>query len=373
MMAIPQPTRRLVATALLPLLLSACAGFAPKRLYDDQIGYSGSLSDSQKAQTLLNAVRIRYGDSPVFLNTTQVISGYSLQRSLSGTLSILPGNNPANTIAGSPGMTMTQSPTFTFQPVTGAALAQSVIQPLSPAELLPLSLSGTPIDVLFRLAVQSVNGLQNSSMLDTANRTGSPGFAHLLVNLRRLQIAGLLHFRLGRTESGGDPTKVEDGAKSAKAPANLIISLPDSDDPELQQVVVTTRKMLGLSATRTEAEVVYGSGSPSPGTVSILTRPILGVLGQIASEIEVSPQDVAEHRTIPTVDDTAILSRPTIIIHNGEKPPRDAFSSVRYHGRWYWIADTDFDSKLAFSVMQTLVSLAETTQPSGTVVTIPAR
>ncbi len=366
----PRP-RPLLASLLLPLLLSACAGFAPKRLYNDQIGYSGSLSDSQKAQTLLNAVRIRYGDSPVFLNTTQVISGYSLQRSLSGRLSILPGNNPANTIAGTPGMTMTQSPTFTFQPVTGAALAQSVIQPLSPAELLPLSLSGTPIDVLFRLAVQSVNGLQNSSMLDTANRTGSPGFAHLLINLRRLQVAGLLHFRLGQTENGGDPTKTED--KSTKAPSNLIISLPDSDDPALQKVVVTTRKMLGLSATSTEAEVVYGSGSPSPGTVSILTRPILGVLGEIASEIEVSPQDVAEHRTIPTVDDTAILSRPTIIIHNGEKPPRDAFSSVRYHERWYWIADTDFDSKLAFSVMQTLVSLAETTQPSGTVVTIPAR
>jgi hypothetical protein len=354
------------------LSLPGCAGFAPKRLYQDQIGYSQSLSDSQKAQTLLNIVRIRYGDSPVFLNTTQVISGYTLQKSLSGTLNLVPGTASTTSLGGTPGVTMTQSPTFTFQPVTGEALAQSFIRPLSPTELLPLSLSGTPIDILFRLAVQSVNGLQNSSMLDASNRAGSDGFYHLLINLRRLQIAGLLGTRLDPgAPDGAKPD--EKPAGGAKLGGRLVLSIADSPDPDLAKTVRATRLMLGMSPSATEAVVVYGSGRPPRGEIRLLTRPVLGILGQVASEVQVPREDVDRHLTIATVDDSAILSRPTVIIHAGDKAPKDNFSAAQYRGRWYWIDTPDFDSKVAFSVLQTLLTLAETTTPSGTVVTIPAR
>ncbi len=122
-----------------------------------------------------------------------------------------------------------------------------------------------------------------------------------------------------------------------------------------------------------QAEVVYGSGPPPPGQIATLTRPILGVLGQVASAVQVSPADIQRGYTVPTVDDTKILSRPTVIIHSGDKPPHDSFSAAQYRDRWYWIDNADFDSKLAFSVMQTLLTLAETTTQSNTVVTIPAR
>lgn len=342
--------------------LTACVGFAPKRLYDDQLGYTRSLGDSGKAQTLLNVVRLRYGDTPVFLNTTQVISGYSLQRSLSGGVSLVAG---PNTGSGSTGVTMTQNPTFTFQPVTGEAFANSYVRPLSPTELLPLSLNGTPIDVLFRLAVQSVNGLNNSSMLDPANRSGSPGFYRLLVNLRRLQVAGLLGIRL-------EPGKTPDDDKS-KVSGKLVLSIANSRDKDLQNQVVATRQMLGMTDQMKEAEVVYGSGRPEAGTITLLTRPILGVLGQVAAEVQVPADDIKGGRTIPTAEDAGVLGRPTVIIQNGDAPPKTTYSMVRYHDRWYWIADDDFDSKYAFSVLQTLLALAETDPQTSTVVTIPAR
>lgn len=50
-----------VAALSVAALASGCASFAPQRLYQDQIGYAESLGDSQKAQTLLNVVRLRYG------------------------------------------------------------------------------------------------------------------------------------------------------------------------------------------------------------------------------------------------------------------------------------------------------------------------
>jgi hypothetical protein len=351
--------------AILCTILSGCAGFAPHRLYDDQLGYSRSLGDSQKAQTLLNIVRMRYADTPIFLNTTQVISGYSLQQSLSGSLNITPSNPDANSLSASPGVTMTQSPTFTFQPVTGEALAQSVIRPLSPAQLLPLSVSGMPIDVLFRLAVQAVNGLHNSSMLDPANRQGSPGFYKLLRNLRRLQVAGLLGTRI-------DAPMGPDGKTTGAG--QLLLTLADSPEPENQALVRETRRMLGMGEAVRDVVVDYGGGyPPAPGHITLLTRPILGVLGQVASETDVPPEDIARGLTVATARDNKILGRPTVIVRASDKPAKDAFASVRYRDRWYWIDNADFDSKIAFSILQTLLTLAQTTPASSTVVTIPAR
>lgn len=346
--------------AVAALTLGGCANFAPSRLHQDQIGYSESLGDSQKAQTLLNVVRLRYGDFPVFLKTTQIISGYSLQQNLGGT--IYPGSGLSPAIA-TPGVSVGQTPTFTFQPVSGDALAQSFVRPLSPTELLPLTMSGLPIDVLFRLAVQSVNGRQNTTALDKSDRSGASGFARLLVNLRALQKADLVGVRLDRKA----------GVADANSAGRLMLLIADGGEPSLRAIAAETRDLLGMRPGVTEAEVVYGRGPAGSGRITILTRSILGVLSYVGSEIVVAREDVARGSTLGAASYAGVLRRPAVIVRSGGEAPADSFSKVLYRDRWYWIDSDDFDSKVAFSVVQMLMTLAETTQPSGTVVTIPAR
>ena len=349
--------RKCVTAAVLaaPLVLSACSSFAPERLYQDQIGYSESLGDSQKAQTLLNVVRLRYGDFPVFLKTTQVISGYSLQQTVGASLVPSAG---WNSVVGTPGVTVGQTPTFTYQPVTGEALAQSFVRPLSPNELLPLTVSGIPVDVLFRLSVQSVNGLNNARLLEASRQSGSGGFAKLLVNLRRLQKADLLGVRL---------------EAQPKGPGRLLLVIVSGGDASLRATAEETRAMLGFRPGASEAEIVYGRAPSGGGKVSVLTRSMLGVLSFVASEIEVSEADVARGATMGTSGYADILRRPAVVVRSGEKAPKGTFSHIDYRGRAYWIENDDFDSKLAFSVIQMLMSLAETPQGGGPVVTVPAR
>jgi hypothetical protein len=52
--------------------------------------------------------------------------------------------------------------------------------------------------------------------------------------------------------------------------------------------------------------------------------------------------------------------------------PADAFTSVRYQQTWFWIDNGDFDSKLAFTVVQILLALARTANAPGAILTIPA-
>ena len=88
--------------------------------------------------------------------------------------------------------------------------------------------------------------------------------------------------------------------------------------------------------------------------------------------IDVPPDDVAQHRTLPTVGNIGLEHRPVVIIHSGAAAPADVFTSVQYRRTWFWIAEEDFDSKLAFTIVQILLALSRTENTPGAIVTIPA-
>jgi len=345
--------------------LSGCFNFGATWLYEDQLGYSRALGDAEKSDTLLNVVRLRYADTPIFLQATQVISGYQLQRNVTGGFEAFPAANPSTFLNGSTSAQLQESPTFTFQPLSGAQFAQSFIRPLSPADLLPLAMGGLPIDVLFRLGVQSINGLSNAVALTLAGAAGSPDFFLLLKDLRRLQIAGLLSVRL---EHNAAP----EGTHSNSERGRVYYSIAKTADPDLRGVVDETKRLLGMPPGASEAEVVYGLRA-GPGQVALLTRSMLGVLGQLALQIDVPPDDVARHLTFPTVGNIGLEHRPVVIIHSGAAAPADVFTSAQYRRTWFWIAEDDFDSKLAFTVLQILLALARTENAPGAIVTIPAK
>ena len=359
-----KPLRRGVILLLACTSLGGCLSFGSTWLYEDQLGYSRALGDAEKSDTLLNVVRLRYADTPIVLQATQVISGYQLQRNVTGGFEAFPAANLSTFLNGTTSAQLQQSPTFTFQPLSGAQFAQSFIRPLSPSELLPLAMGGLPIDVLFRLGVQSINGLSNAVALTLTGAAGSPDFFLLLQDLRRLQIAGLLSVRL---EHNAAPA----GTHSDSDRGRVFYSIAPTRDPDLLGVVDQTKRLLGMPPGASEAEVVYGL-NPEPGQVALLTRSMLSALGQLALQIDVPPEDVARHLTFPTVGNIGLEHRPVVIIHSGAAAPADVFTAVQYRRTWFWIAEDDFDSKLAFTVLQILLALARTETAPGAIVTIPA-
>jgi hypothetical protein len=120
-----------------------------------------------------------------------------------------------------------------------------------------------------------------------------------------------------------------------------------------------------------EAEVVYGRAPNGAHQIAILTRPIIGVLTHVSSEIEVPPADVAAGRTISSVSLFPYGLKPVITILSGSVAPSDAATAVRYQGSWFWIDGNDFNSKVAFTILGLLISVMQGTAGQVPILTVP--
>ena len=73
---------------LTALSAAGCASIGPGTVARDRFDYTGAVAESWKSQMLLNLVKLRYGDTPVFLDVGQIVSGYTVQSTFSAAGSI---------------------------------------------------------------------------------------------------------------------------------------------------------------------------------------------------------------------------------------------------------------------------------------------
>src|SRR6516225_12306065 len=129
---------RNLGAALFGLAVAACGSIGPVTVSHDRIDYGTAIGNSWKEQTLLNLVKLRYGDMPIFLEVAQVIAGYQLQSAVGGSFTAgnfnaaLVGPFTASGSATEAG-TYTHRPTVIYSPLTGVDFLKRLMTPVPPS------------------------------------------------------------------------------------------------------------------------------------------------------------------------------------------------------------------------------------------------
>jgi hypothetical protein len=352
------------APALMILLGSiGCASVGPGTIARDRFDYITAISNSWKSQMLLNLVKLRYGDAPVFLDVASVINQYGIE----GTLGFS-GNWADHAQAPWPYTALynftgagryAERPTITYAPLSGEKFARSLMTPIPPAAVLNFLQAGYPVDLVLRLAVHSINGVQSRYGGGARMREADPEFYPLVEKLREIQQSGDLGMRVRRT---GDQT-------------STLIVFSKKPVPAIKAARDEVRKLLGLDPNAEEFSVVYGSVAANDKEIAILTRSMLEILIDLASYIEVPAASATERRTFPTpaAELAGGVSVPPLIrIFSSPENPGDVFAAVPYQRDWYWIDDKDLASKRLFTFIMFLFTITETGDKQGApVITIP--
>jgi hypothetical protein len=169
------------ALLLLTVLgMAGCASIGPGTVTRDRFDYTAAVAESWKSQMLLNLVKLRYGDTPVFLDVGQIISGYTVEGTLSaaGTITsshgVVPGVPDSSVILGAQGR-YTDRPTITYAPLVGERFARSMMTPLPPPAILSRSILEILVDLSSFISVPEADVLERRVGPTHEDEVGSEG------------------------------------------------------------------------------------------------------------------------------------------------------------------------------------------------------
>lgn len=341
---------RWLLAALVLLTQVGCHHLGPRTIMDDRVPYNQAVAESWKEQTLLNIVKLRYADTVMFSEISQIVSSYSMERSADVQFGMTPGSAPAIPTTDrlralfNLRTRYSDRPTITYTPQVGSVFIRRLARPLPPNLVLFLLEAGYPANNILELTVDSINGVKNQSSSEFDTQPADPEFKWLVQVFRRAQLSRELSMRV----------ELDD----AKEQTTVLLLRSGEVEPGLEDELQMAKELLNLDVDSDEFTVVSGSVQSGPNEMAIQTRPILRVLSALAQYVQVPHKHLVDGSAFP-VDLGDDVDDPPLFIHCSGQPPENCFAAVPYRGCWYWIDDCDARSKITFIYLFLLLAQAE--------------
>ncbi len=360
----------LIAAAL--FLISGCAARGARRVPGDRFDYNGAIAQSTREQMLLNIVRSRYLEVPVFLTVSSVLTQYEYDSSigLGGFFQI--GSGTTDTITGDTNLRFSERPTITYLPVEGQEFSTHLLSDIPSEIIFAAAQAGWPVDVFMRIGIQRLGAAENMSFGEISASGDGDSKTQVESDFNKLKRFERM-INLISILSDSEVIEVQEVEEEGKSERYLMIAGEVAEDlrPRLDEL----RQLIGLS-NRNRFRITDRVTNLKDDEISIQTRSVMAMMEFMARGVEVP----LEHLENGWVIDYGLqnsdgeLARELIPfrMHSRKNRPENVYAAVRFRDYWYYIDHADITSKRALSLIIVLFRLQAPT-PSGAapILTLP--
>jgi hypothetical protein len=305
---------RIFALLAAAVLVSGC-GVTAHVIEQEYGGFNDTIHSSQSQQMLLNLVRLRYRESPLFMKVGALSASYSMESNArAGKGSAFNWNVWSVDIGGR----LATAPTITYTPIEGNTFSRQLMAEVEANTFVLLFRAGWPMRLLGSVLVESVGNLYNHDE--------DPTYAEFQDLIERLHLA---------QQRRAIDFIVEDKQMTVRISESARDLFPE------------------LTLGKLDGELM-----------EFRFRSLLDVMFFLAKNVEVPAGQ--QSWTRPATENGWLRVSAT----GGE--PGDAVASVRYRGHYYSIAHSDIRSKDTFSLLKLLYEMqAGDIRSQGPVLTLP--
>ena len=345
------------------MALAGCNTAGPASVKMGRAQYNIAIQQTNGEQLLLNLVRLRYRDTPYFLEVASVSTSFDFGANASASTSLVESSD--NTYGINTGVSFSEQPTVTYTPLQGDEFVTQLMSPIDLNTILLLYNSGWSIDRIFRVTVQSVNGKKNAPSASGPTPDRVPvykEFCKITRLLRALQVRGVLE--MGQARPGGQEKPV----------IELHIAEHAANWNEVKELC----ELLGLEFGRTHFTLTTEGVDGGKDCIVVTPRSLISSLFYVSQSIQVPQEDELAGRVTVTTDkegnrfDWSEVTGGLMEVRSTRNRPRNAYMAVCYRGSWFYIDDSDLTSKSTFSLLMQLFALqAGEIKGMGPILTLP--
>ena len=346
-------------------VLSGCqSAFGPQALARTHPAYNEAIIASINEQMLQNLVRMRYRDVTFFLEIGSVTASLSLGANVGLNSDVNLGSG--DTLSPGAGIAYTDKPTISYTPLRGEDLLKSILSPLQLEAILVLTQSGWNISRVFGLCFERMNNLYNAPNASGPTPAREPDheeFGELMDALQTLQKNQLIE--IGTRQNGDD--------------IDIVIKLIGDNDSYKNDIDKVYR-LLELDRGKDEFTLNTDFLDMKSTQWTVRTRSISGLLYYLSHNIDAPSGHLDKLVTVTRPVDGGFFdwddtpAGRLFKVRTSEDRPDNAYIATRYRGHWFYIEDTDLESKSTFTLLRQLFDLqAGQTNPQVPALTIPVR
>ena len=358
-------------SCLLTLSLLTGCFLGPTVLKGNRLGYNQHLHASNNEELLINIVRMRYCEQPLFLQVGAITASFGSATSLgvSGSHnSRISAVYPRTSVTPSLGYSYSENPTIVYAPIQGAEYASRMLSEVDLSTYLLMVRGGWSLRTLSRLLVMRIGQLHNpvpNGPESYGPENNDAMFMELLNFFWILETRGDLEFvriEKGCNNVGQAVVRIRfDNKNEAKRLGELVgSSIPLETLPS--GALITTLKF----------NPVNNFSDREKGEIYFKLRNMLEVFWAVSFGVESGEEVEALKGSNKVRTPSNGVPHLIITVKTSDTEPTNAYVCVFTRGKWYYIADNDLYSKFCLSALGSLYSLqAKPPQGVHPVLTLP--